>query len=221
MSQTIRISIVEDHPEFRDTVELVLGIQTDLEIVSQFGNAELALRSLKECEASSKLDILLLDLNLPGMTGLEAIPWFRTYAPHLKIIVLSQSEQEADVLEAIGCGAHGYLLKSTTLNALAGAIREVHRGGAVVEPQMAQYLLKTLRKDKSPVVENMTISEREHEVLTLIADGHSQKEIAERLEISVYTVTDHLKHIYMKLGVKNAPQAVAKGYTQGLLGEGN
>lgn len=216
-SQPIRVMIVEDHPEFRDTVELVLGTQPDMEIASQFGNVELALRSLQESPESHHVQIVLLDLNLPGMSGLKALPWFREYSPKLKIIVLSQSEQEADILEAISKGADGYLLKSASLNELAEAIREVAGGGAVIDPQMATHILKTMRKGTAPQTSETAISERELEVLDLIAHGHSQKEIADLLKISSYTVTDHLKHIYLKLDVKNAPEAVAKGFSTGIL----
>lgn len=109
MAKDIRTIIVEDHPEFRETVEFVLNKEDGFKMVNQFGNAELALKSIQEVGTLNKVDIILLDLNLPGISGLDSIRWFLEYSPNSKIIILSQSDSEADVLRAIRLGASGYL----------------------------------------------------------------------------------------------------------------
>lgn len=217
MSKKIRILMIEDHPEFRETVAFVLNRSEDLELVSQFGNAELALRSLQDPKEDNDINIILLDLNLPGISGLEAIPWIKDYNPKSKIIVLSQSDAEADVLRAIQSGAEGYLLKSSTMDQIKQGIRSVNAGGATLDPELAKFVLHTLQtklpKDKDKTID---LTKREYQVLEAVADGLSQKQVGTKLKISSYTVTDHLKNIYDKLKVQNAPQAIAKAYRSGI-----
>jgi len=217
MSEITQIMMVEDHPEYREIVEIAISRQPDMQLVSQFGTVERALRSLNEKQSAPKTDLILLDLNLPGMTGLEAIPYFTRELPDTKIIVLTQSDSEEDVLKAIMLGASGYLLKSSTVKQLTEGIRTVMSGGASLDPTVARFVLKTL-KAKLPQKEfSQVLTEREMEVLTLLGDGLVKKEIADKLDISVTTVVTHVSHIYEKLNVKNAPSAIAKGFRLGLL----
>jgi DNA-binding NarL/FixJ family response regulator len=214
MKNRINVMLVEDHPEYRETLEFVLG--KDIEVISQFGNAELALRSLLDQTGDQQPDIILLDLNLPGMSGLEAMPWFEKYTPEAKIIILSQSDMDADVLCAVQQGASGYLLKSCTMDEITKGIRDVNDGGATLEPSLARFILKSLQPRLPKAANQIGISQREWEVLSLIGDGLTQKHISSQLKISVYTVTDHLKNIYEKLNVANAPQAINKAYQTGI-----
>ncbi|VGO19748.1 response regulator [Pontiella sulfatireligans] len=216
MKKQIKIMLVEDHPEYREILEFVFGKEKGLKLISQFGNAELALRNLQDGGQGTEPDIILLDLNLPGMSGLDAMPWFAKYTPDAKIIILSQSDHEADVLRAIQQGAAGYLLKSTTMDEITHGIRTVMDGGATLEPSLARFILKTLQPRLPKTATEEGISHRELEVLSLIAKGLSQKEISSQLKISTYTVTDHLKHIYEKLNVPNAPSAIDKAHRLGL-----
>ncbi len=220
MKNNIDVMLVEDHPEYRETIEFVLGKEKGIELGCQFGNAELALRSLESKPLGEHSDIILLDLNLPGMSGLEAMPWFKKYAPQSKVIILSQSGRDADVLSAVQCGASGYLLKSCTMAEITQGIRCVNDGGATLESGLARFIMSTLRPKLSEPASETSLSEREQEIISLVGDGLTQKEISSELKISIYTVTDHLKHIYEKLGVANAPQAISKAYETGILPSG-
>ncbi|MDA0349482.1 MAG: response regulator transcription factor [Verrucomicrobia bacterium] len=216
MERNIRIVLVEDHPEYREVVELALDKEPDMELVSQFGSAESALRCMQNLEHGKEPDVILLDLNLPGMNGLDSISWLKDYVPKSKIIVLTQSNKEADILRAITLGASGYLLKSSSVNQIKEGIRMVSNGGASLDANIARFILTTL-KAKLPNVEmEQPLSEREMEVLKLLGEGFLKKEIADHLRISISTVVTHVAHIYEKLHVKNAPSAVSKAYQLGI-----
>lgn len=161
--------------------------------------------------------IVLLDLNLPGLSGIDALPWFKKYAPETRVIILTQSNREADVLAAISSGAAGYLLKSSTRDQIIDAIRLVVQGGAPIDPRIASYILQTLRGKPKKAEEERALSEREVEILILLGEGLVKKEIAQKLKISAHTVDNHIRHIYEKLHVPNAPAAVSKAYKTGIL----
>lgn len=216
MKKKIRVMLVEDHPEYREIISFALGKEKDIELGNQFGTSEEALRSLQDRSLRLEPDVILLDLNLPGMSGLEAIPYFRTSIPDSKIIVLTQSDKEADILCAITQGASGYLLKSATLKQITEGIRTVNSGGASLDSAIAKFILSTLQTKLPEVeVENL-LTERELETLSLLADGLLKKEIAEQLGISITTVATHVGNIYDKLNVQNAPAAVAKAFRMGI-----
>ena len=209
--------MVEDHPEYREIVELALSKEPDMELVSQFGTSERAMRSFRDRNGSEKPDIILLDLNLPGMGGLEAIPYFSAEIPEARIIILTQSDLEDDILKAITLGASGYLLKSSTVRQLTEGIRTVMSGGASLDSRLAKFVLKTLKTKLSKNEFEQLLTERELEVLSLLAEGRVKKEIAERLHISITTVVTHVTHIYEKLNAPNAPSAIAKAFQMGIL----
>jgi two-component system nitrate/nitrite response regulator NarL len=217
MKRKIRVMMIEDHPDYREGVSLALETETDIELLNTFGTAERALRSLQDMRERKEPDVVLLDLNLPGISGLEALPFFRSAIPDAKILVLTQSDLEADVLEAIRHGAAGYLLKSASLDKITDSIRTVMAGGASLDPNVASYILGLMQKKpaKSPI--NVTLSERETEVLVLLGDGLLKKEISDQLKISQPTVATHVRHIYEKLEVQNAPAAINKAYRAGIL----
>jgi DNA-binding NarL/FixJ family response regulator len=217
MKRKISIMLIEDHPEYREVIELALKKEDDLELISQFGTAERALRSLQDMSTRREPDIILLDLNLPGMNGLEALPFFRSAMPGVKIIILTQSDREADVYQAITLGAAGYLLKSSTLTNIIENIRTVMNGGAPLDAKVARYILTTLQtKPSKTEADHPLLSPREMEVLNLMAEGLVKKEIAETLNISTATVVTHANHIYEKLHANNAPSAIDKAHRLGL-----
>ena len=220
MGTKIRVMLVEDHPEYRDVVELALRKEPDIELTSQFGTSEGALRELQDTPKSREVDVILLDLNLPGMSGLEAIPWFREFVPKARIIILTQSDAEADVLQAIKLGAAGYLLKSSTVDKLRTGIRTVSEGGASLDAGVAKFILTTLQARMPDGDEPQAqLSEREMEILTLLAEGLVKKEIAKKLGIGTSTVITHVAHIYEKLGATNAPSAINQAHKLGLFRE--
>ncbi len=173
MNGKISVMMVEDHPEYREGVMLALETEADIQLISIFGTAEAALRKLQYHKECPKPDVILLDLNLPGMDGLEALPWFRDYIPNTKIIVLTQSDREDDVLSAISAGASGYLLKSATLDQITEGIRTVMDGGASLDASMATYLLKTYEKIPPKAKMENTLTKRELEIITLLSEGLS------------------------------------------------
>lgn len=216
MKRKTRIILIEDHPEYRKVLEFALEEEADMELVSKFGAAEVALRHLQDMSTRKEADIILLDLNLPGMSGLEAIPYLKTSLPAAEIIILTQSDKEADVLRAIQSGAAGYLLKSSSMQEIAQGIRTVISGGATLDANVARFIMQAVQAQTPNVTSEKVLSEREMEILTLLAEGLVKKEIADRLCISSHTVVSHIRHIYEKLNVQNAPSAVNKAYRLGL-----
>ena len=216
MKPLIHIALIEDHPEYREVIELALAKEADLKLTDQFGTAEMALSKTRDHKIQQNPDVVLLDLNLPGMSGLDAITWLKEYAPKTKIIILSQSDREADVYQAIQHGASGYLLKSSTIDQIKEGIRTVMQGGSPLDAKVASYILDNLKTTLPKQEQKVTLSNREMETLTLLAQGLSKKEIAQQMNISTTTVVTHVGHIYEKLNTANAPAAVDRAHRLGL-----
>ncbi|MGB6219846.1 response regulator [Haloferula sp.] len=216
MNRPISLMLVEDNPEYRAVIRLALKRDGGIELVDEFGTAEIALRTVQDAPLVNRPDILLLDLRLPGMSGLDALPYFKKVVPDAKIIILTQSDQEADVLRAISLGADGYLLKASTVTAIKEGIRTVIEGGAPLDPGVAKFLLKSLQSRLPKVASEKLLSVRELEILSLLGEGMLKKEIAERLGISYPTVDSHVRHIYEKLKVRNAPSAITTAHRLGI-----
>jgi DNA-binding NarL/FixJ family response regulator len=216
MKTPIRIMIVEDHPQYREAIELALADEPDIELVSKFGAAEVALRNLQDQSTRKEVNIVLLDLNLPGMSGLDAIPWFKKYAPNAQVIVLTQSDSKADILRAIQSGAAGYLLKSAPIEEITQGIRTVNKGGASLDADVARLIIQEMQTPQYQTETSTELTPREMEIITLLSEGLVKKEIANQLKISAHTVAEHVKRIYVKLNVQNAPAAVAQAYKTGI-----
>ncbi len=217
MNHPVRIMLVEDQAAYREVISLALKREASVELTSQFGTAEFALRALQHPKEQDVPDLILLDLNLPRVSGIEAIPWIKEYSPNTKIIILTQSDAEADVLQAIRAGASGYLLKSASPAQITESIRTVMDGGAPLDAGVARFILNTLQGKLPSTKPKTALSDRELEVLSLLASGQAKKEIANQLGISAYTVAYHVKHIYEKLEAVNAPAAISKAYEHGIL----
>ena len=217
MKKNINIIMVEDHPEYREIVEMAISRQEDMELTEQFGTAERALEHLHDQPREALPGVILLDLNLPGMDGLEALELLAKAAPKARIIVLTQSDDEDDILRAITLGASGYLLKSSTVQQMIEGIRHVTKGGASIDARIARFVMDALRaKLPHQEIEKM-LTPREIEILGLLARGMVKKQISQKLGISVTTVISHVGNIYEKLEASNAPSAIARGYKLGIL----
>lgn len=212
--------LVEDNPCYREVIALALKQEPGIQLTSEFGTAEIALRSLREEPNGEPPDLVLLDLRLPGMDGLEALPQFLSAAPKAKVMILTQSDNEADVLRAISLGASGYLLKSSTVTTIVEGIRTVMSGGASLDAGVARFILHTLKTRLPKGAAGGLLTERQREILALLGEGLLKKEIAERLKISYATVDEHVAHIYARLGVRNAPAAINQAHLLGLFPRG-
>lgn len=217
MENVTKVMLVEDHPEYRDVIGLALMEEPDIELIHQVGSSERALYILQDHSQQSVPDLILLDLNLPGKSGLDSIGLLFAACPDIQIIVLSQSNKEADVVRAIQLGASGYLLKSSTIEQILDAIRTVGSGGAVLGSGIAKYIMNTLQATLPRDELEDALSHRELEILALLGEGLVKKEIANKLDISVSTVATYIRRIYEKLNVQNAPAAISQAYRAGIL----
>lgn len=205
----IRVLIVDDHPVVRDGLRGVIDGEADMQVVGEAGQGAEALARVGD---GGGVDVVLMDLRMPTMGGVEAIATLRRVAPSVRVLVLTTFDDDRDVLPAIEAGATGYLLKDTPREELLRAVRAAHRGEAVLSPAVAGRLMGHVRRP----VQN-ALSTRELEVLRLVAQGSTNRESAQRLFISEATVKTHLLHIYAKLEVRDRASAVAAGYQRGLL----
>ncbi|MEV6039606.1 response regulator transcription factor [Nonomuraea sp. NPDC052116] len=200
----LRLLIADDHPIVRDGLRAALGGEPDLEIVGEAANGAEAVRLAAELEP----DIVLMDLRMPGMDGVTAIRCLSGTGP--RVLVLTTFD--TDVLPALEAGATGYLLKDAPPEELVRAVRATHRGETVLAPAVAGRLAAALRKPTRG-----RLSNRELEVLRLVAGGATNKVAAASLFISEASVKTHLLHIYAKLDVRDRASAVAEAYRRGLL----
>ncbi len=205
----IRVLIVDDHPVVRDGLRGVIDGEADMQVVGEAGHGAEALTRIGPGDG---VDVVLMDLRMPTMGGVEAIGVLRRAAPSVRVLVLTTFDDDRDVLPAIEAGATGYLLKDTPREELLRAVRAAYRGEAVLSPAVVGRLMGQVRR---PVQD--ALSARELEVLRLVAAGSTNRESAQKLFISEATVKTHLLHIYAKLEVRDRASAVAAGYQRGLL----
>jgi DNA-binding NarL/FixJ family response regulator len=206
----IRILLVDDHPVVLDGLEAILSTQDDFEVVAMAASGAQALEVL----AAQTPDVVLMDLQMPGMDGVETIRRARELSPDLRVIVFTAYDTDENILEALRAGARGYLLKGAPRAEVFSAIRVVHGGGSLLEPSIALRLLEDAR---APVRAEVTLSPRETQVLELVAAGLLNKEIAVDLGISERTVKFHVSGLMNKLGAGNRTEAVAIAAGAGIL----
>ncbi len=206
----IRVAVIDDHPIVREGLATILADEPDLEVVGSAGSAEEGLQLVDRVRP----DVALLDLELPAMNGVEAIPAFLRTSPQTRILVFTAYDTDERVFGAVRAGAKGYLLKGATAGEIAQAVRVVHAGGSYLEPRVAVKLLQELT---APRRFAGLLSERERAVLRLVAAGLSNKQIARSLSISERTVKFHVTSILNKVGADNRAQAVALATQRGLL----
>jgi DNA-binding NarL/FixJ family response regulator len=214
MTEPIRLLIVDDHPIVRDGLRGVFAGDPGFTVVGEAGDGAEALVRVAE----TAVDVVLMDLRMPRMGGVEAITRLSADAPGVRVLVLTTYDTDSDVLPAIDAGATGYLLKDAPREDLIRGVRAAHRGEPVLSPSVAGVLMGRMRKPEASARPARTpLSPREREVLALIADGATNREAAGRLFVSEATVKTHLLHIYEKLGVRDRAAAVAEAYRSGEL----
>lgn len=201
----ITVSIVEDNEKLRGTLARVLNRAEGFRCISQYPSAEDALKDLP----ATKPDVVLMDINLPGMNGVECVRQLKKIAPEILIIMLTVYEDTENIFEALTAGASGYLLKRTSSPELLAAIHEVQRGGSPMTTHIARKVVQSFQKN-APAQPAENLSEREQQVLDLLAKGLMYKEIADKLQISYETVHTYIRRIYEKLRVRTRTEAVAK-----------
>jgi DNA-binding NarL/FixJ family response regulator len=202
----VAVSIVEDDPQARKIIASWISRAAGFRLASESGDAESALKLLPE----KKPDVVLMDINLPGMNGVEAVRRLKPGLPATQFVMLTVYEDADHIYNALSAGATGYLLKQTPREELLSALGDVHRGGSPMTSNIARKVVQAFKKASAPVPPGHELSPREQEVLELLAHGYLYKEIAERLNISVPTVNTYIRRMYEKLHVRSRAQAVAK-----------
>lgn len=208
----ITVWLVEDNETFRNTVARALAKVPTLECSHCFPNAEEALDAM---QGGAVANVILLDVELPGINGVEAVSRIRAISPSTRIIMLTVVDSHNKIFNAICAGASGYLLKTSPAGKIIEAIREVHTGGAPMTPQVARSVLDMFARVTAPRTD-YGLTDREQKILELMIEGLIKKEIADQLSISYHTVDTHLRNIYSKLHVHTRTGAVAKALKERL-----
>lgn len=208
------ILIVEDEPVTRDVLIQVVENQPQLKLLAAVSNVAEAQAMLEH-----KPDIILVDIGLPDGNGIDLIRQIKQQHPEGAVMVVSGFGDEEHVLNAIEAGATGYILKDDSLAKVGPHILQLIKGESPISPGIARYLLKRFQTPHQQVTDDSQpkLTERENDVLTLIAKGYSRHEVAENLNVSQHTVTTHIKHIYRKLSVHSRTEAVFEAYQMGLI----
>jgi len=202
----ITVSIVEDQDPLRGTLARVIGRAEGFECVGQHPSAETALEGIPK----EQPNVVLMDINLPGLNGVECARRLKAILPQIQIIMLTVYEDTENIFNALAAGASGYLLKRTPRDELLEAIREVNRGGSPMTTHIARKVVQSFQKPAASPEPTADLSPREQEVLDCLAQGFLYKEIAEKLGISYETVHTYIRRIYEKLQVRTRTEAVAK-----------
>ena len=210
----IRLLIVDDHPIMRDGLRGVFSDDAGFEVVGEAGDGTEAVRLAQRVG----VDVILMDLRMPTMGGVEAITRLRDLRHPARVLILTTYDTDRDVLPAIEAGATGYLLKDAPRDELIRAVRAAYAGQPVLAPSVAGTLMDLASARKPSARSPDALSPREIEVLRLVADGATNQVAARQLLVSETTIKTHLLHIYTKLGVRDRAAAVAAAYKRGLLG---
>ena len=200
------IAIVEDNTELRILTQKILQRVLSVQRVTAYESAEEALEKIPKI----KPQLVLMDINLPGMNGVECVRQLTQKLPALQIVMLTVYDDDNDIFDSLAAGATGYLLKPVKAAELIEAIKVIHAGGAPMSMPIARRVVQTFKRTSPPKSDLPELSQREVEVLQLLAQGMLTKEIAEKLDISYWTVVQHVRHIYEKLQVRTRTEAVAR-----------
>jgi DNA-binding NarL/FixJ family response regulator len=216
--EPIRVLIVDDHALFRRGLQMVLEGETDIDVVGEASDGQEAI----ERAENTTPDVVLMDVRMPKRSGIEATRTIKDTLPSTKILMLTISDEEADLYEAIKAGASGYLLKEISIEEVADAVRAVHAGQSLISPSMASKLLNEFaamvkRRDERAQVPGPRLTTRELEVLKLVAKGLNNRDIGQELFISENTVKNHVRNILEKLHLHSRMEAVVYAVREKLL----
>jgi DNA-binding NarL/FixJ family response regulator len=214
MSGRIRVLIVDDHAVLREGVRALLQLQPDLEVVGEAADGKSALAEVERLDP----DVVLMDIAMPGLGGIEAALEMKKLGRRARILILSQYEDREYVRRLLKAGVAGYVLKKSAGAELPGAIRAVHRGGLVLDPEVARTAMEESGVAGTGTVDPYdALTDREKQVLKLVAEGLSSKEVADVLGISVKTAMTHREHVMEKLGVHNRTELVRFAIRRGVI----
>lgn len=202
----VTVSIVEDDNDIRESLSVLISGSEGFNCINTYKNAESAIRSI----AREKPDVVLMDINLPGASGIECVKKLKEQLPELNILMLTVYDDSKRIFDSLAAGANGYLLKRTPPSQLLEAIKEVNQGGSPMSGQIARMVVESFRKLADSNNEKENLTKREEEILSLLAKGYKYKEIGDSLFIGVETVRSHLRHIYEKLHVRSRTEAAVK-----------
>jgi len=211
----IRILLADDHAVLRAGLRVLLSAQADLEVVGEAAEGAEALRLAR----SLKPDVVVMDIGMPGVSGIDATARMRRELPSTKVLILSMHDDQGYLRQALRAGASGYVLKKAADTELLAAIRAAARGGVFLDPSLAKGLVEDVIQPKVHASEAPALSEREREVLRLLAHGHTNQQVADRLCIGVKSVETYKSRLMEKLGLKGRAELVRYALTHGLLKE--
>ncbi|HRN36480.1 MAG TPA: response regulator transcription factor [Flavobacteriales bacterium] len=211
----IRVIAFDDSKDLREMLRLLVDAQPDMVCVAVHPDLSQMMRDID----AAKPDVIVMDIQMPGMNGIEGVKAIRTRWPQARILMQTVFEDDAKVFDAICAGASGYILKTASMDEVVKAIRDVYQGGAPMTPSIATKILACFRRMEAVPGASMdyNLSDREREVLGLLVKGKSYKMIAAELAISFHTVNSHIRNIYDKLHVGNCTEAVSKALKDGLV----
>ena len=202
----ITVSIVEDNEQVRGTLARLINRAEGFRCLNQYANAEAALEDIPQ----ARPDVVLMDINLPGINGVECVRRLKQIAPEVHVIMLTVYEDTENIFNALAAGAMGYLLKRTSRDELLAAIKDVIKGGSPMTTHIARKVVQSFQRTDASIQSTESLSPREQEVLDCLAKGFLYKEIAEKIGISYETVHTYIRRIYEKLQVRTRTEAVAK-----------
>ena len=216
---TITVWIIEDNAPFRSNLSEALNETTNIQATRDFSSCEEAIDYLPR--AARKPQLILIDLSLPGITGIEGLEKIKALFPEILFMVLTGSDQQQDIFNAISKGASGYLLKNTSIELIISGIEDIIAGGASLDPHVASMVLGAFKpnnkKKKQASKTEHDLTDREVEVLELLAEGKAIKEISHQMSLSSHTIKFHVANTYKKLNVQSQAGAVAKGIRKGII----